>query len=553
MVCHGGDRVSAVQGGENTSDFTADRGVSWNVTLCRHPGRSLEFVLGPITSAGQVARGDRPITGNIVNRRIPFSFLIFASTRQRLWLGAVGMLLFVATIIVGNGFAAPEKALSRSFVGLDFSAFYTAGTFVREGRYASLYDLEAIRGFQRTLAATHGLELTEAIGPWWNPPFYAWVFASLSQLPYPDALLGWMGINALCAIAAALLLGHVLVADVLRTWRISGDTDDDAPEPLTPRPDTSWRTWSLVPLLLMVSMPFIGTIGHGQNGGTSLLLLTLVVMAWRAEQSMLAGLACGLLFYKPQLAAVVAGVLVMSMGIKAALGLACSGVGLIVLTLTTLPGTLAEFVTRMPVNLQRAQETLPYLWERHVTALSFWRLLIQGKAVGATSGFVSLLAIQCAVVLGGALVFLAIRAWKRHSRLEGMSLLDQRLLRQIQLDRLISATILSTPLIMPFYFDYDLILLAIPATLMARDVIIRRARGADVGGEGKINLRLWTMAFVAMMIGVHLATWTRVNVVVPLLGVLAMVAIGRAWKRVVFERQAIQVVTATPVMVRRAA
>ena len=36
-------------------------------------------------------------------------------------------------------------------------------------------------------------------------------------------------------------------------------------------------------------------------------------------------------------------------------------------------------------------------------------------------------------------------------------------------DRLIAGTVAATPVLMPFYFDYDLLLLAVPAALFAAD------------------------------------------------------------------------------------
>ena len=68
----------------------------------------------------------------------------------------------------------------------------------------------------------------------------------------------------------------------------------------------------LVPVLMCISTPFIHALSHGQNACTSLLLVTLVVVFWRKEQAVLAGLVTGLLFYKPQLGAVVTAMVVLS-------------------------------------------------------------------------------------------------------------------------------------------------------------------------------------------------------------------------------------------------
>src|SRR5690606_83380 len=140
----------------------------------------------------------------------------------------------------------------------------------------------------------------------------------------------------------------------------------------------------------------------------------------------------------------------------------------------------------------------------------------------------ALLALQCGLLLGGGLVIAAVRSWKRHSRLDDLTLTDQRLLRQLRLDRLIAAALLAMPLIMPFYFDYDLILLAIPATLLAREAMLCRARGWTGSGQGTRGTGLWTALFVCLMINAPLGAAMRVNVAVPLLAALALGAIVRA-------------------------
>ena len=57
-------------------------------------------------------------------------------------------MLFIATLAIGNSFVASDKAVSRKSAGHDFLAFYTAGTFVRTGRSAELYDLAAVKTFE---------------------------------------------------------------------------------------------------------------------------------------------------------------------------------------------------------------------------------------------------------------------------------------------------------------------------------------------------------------------------------------------------------------------
>src|SRR5205085_2881237 len=158
-------------------------------------------------------------------RPILFPVLRQASYRKRLWLLAGGVALYLATVFASQYVkpAASGPANGAGTFGLDFIAFYTGGSFAREGRAAQLYNLSAVQSFERSLARRYGVELGGAMGPWWNPPFYAWVFAPLSYLPFRAASDLWIGINVACAAAAAWQLRRMLPRDV------------------------DWRTWALIP------------------------------------------------------------------------------------------------------------------------------------------------------------------------------------------------------------------------------------------------------------------------------------------------------------------
>ena len=103
--------------------------------------------------------------------------------RRRLWQGATALALFIATLSIGNFFIPAERALDRHVLGQDFLAFYTAGTFAREKAGSDdLYNLDVVRDFQHQVARDSQLELGDAFGPFWNPPFYAWIFASRCRI-----------------------------------------------------------------------------------------------------------------------------------------------------------------------------------------------------------------------------------------------------------------------------------------------------------------------------------------------------------------------------------
>lgn len=408
--------------------------------------------------------------------------------------------MFIATLTVSNVFSHSDKAVTRNTLGHDFLAFYTAGTFVREGRYQELYNLDSVRTFQHQVASANGLELDrDSFGPWWNPPFYAWVFAPLSALPYHTALLIWTIFNCLCLACAMVLLCRML------PQHLGGDS----------------ATWGLVPLLVVTSMPFVQAISHGQNTFSSLLLLSLVVTAWREKRAVLAGMACALLFYKPQVGAIVALILTLNLGVRVLLGMGfvLSLIGMA--TSWAMPGSLLSYLQQLPLNVHFMQVEHMYLWERHVTFKSFFRLLLQGRDAGEPLLSTQIFTVFTCGCFGLALLLAALRTRKQvDCPWSGETRAGSR-------DRLIAATIATMPLLMPFYFDYDLLLLAVPATLFAAEMIRRNPEIPATRAQQWI-VRLWGMLFVWMMFNPGLARAIHVNGTVILASVLSAMLIARA-------------------------
>jgi hypothetical protein len=81
-------------------------------------------------------------------------------------------------------------------------------------------------------------------------------------------------------------------------------------------------------------------------------------------------------------------------------------------------------------------------------------------------------------------------------------------------DRLIAATFLATPLLMPFYFDYDLLLLAAAAALVTRPT--------------RPQLGLWAALYAWLFVNPYVAGAIRFNLTVPLLWCVAIGLIDRA-------------------------
>jgi hypothetical protein len=467
-----------------------------------------------------------------------------APLRKRLWQGGGALLVLVLTFVIGNVFVSPDKAVNSQMLGHDFLAFYTAGTFARLQKFDLLYDLGAVREVEHAVARKNDLEIGKSFGPFWNPPFYAWVFAPLSALPYEHALALWTLINLICLAIAIVLLVRMLPAIVARPPPMSELTQSTSPSPVKFKRD--WRNWALVPLLICVSMPFVQAISHGQNTFTSLLLLTLLVTAWRKQMPIAAGLACGLLFYKPQLAAVVAAMLVLSLGLRVCLGLGFMAGAWLLVMARTMPDALGNYLIQLPLNLRYMQIDQAYLWERHVTLKAFWRLLLQGRDAGETSMIVSLLAITSTAVIAMGLL----GAWWR-TRKPGIDDVWTCETRSAARDRLIGATIVAMPLLMPFYFDYDLLLLAVPAVLLAGE-ISTLPPGSRPDRLHRMLLGAWIALYLWLMVNPPLASASGVNVSVILLSTVCTLSILRAC-RMGIRTSSLYVATVHHVQVKRAA
>ena len=132
--------------------------------------------------------------------------------RKRLWQAAGALVAVALTFAIGNFFVTPEKSVGSNMLGHDFLAFYTAGTFARQGNFDKLYNLPAVRDAERAIARENNLEIGKSFGPYWNPPFYAWIFAPLSTLSYHHALLAWTIANQFCLVIAIVLLVRMLPA-----------------------------------------------------------------------------------------------------------------------------------------------------------------------------------------------------------------------------------------------------------------------------------------------------------------------------------------------------
>jgi hypothetical protein len=226
--------------------------------------------------------------------------------------GAVMWLVWGVSAALGPG----NLDLNGQVIGTDHSAFHTAAVLLDEGRGDALFDYPDLTAFaarQEELVGKPGF-----LDPYRNPPFYALLYRPTARLPY------------LASYAAWAVLGLLVLVGGLRL--VHG--------PAVGRP----LVWALA------FYPLFAAVSFGQNTLLSFGAFALVYRALVDDRRFLAGLAAGLLLYKPQL--------LLGLGVwwlldvrrfwPALGGLAVTGVALAGLSWAVLPAETAEWVRRLP-------------------------------------------------------------------------------------------------------------------------------------------------------------------------------------------------------------
>lgn len=419
--------------------------------------------------------------------------------RRRLWLALFGIGLLIAGALVGEAIRATTAPPGPRALGQDLLPGYVAGRMVLSGRSPELYDAGAVAGCTARVMREANLAGVPRHAAWINPPFYAWAFVPLAALPYRTAAIAYLAFN-LALFAVACLFLCRLVARGRRGTSVEQGEMKIAAESIQ-RPD--WRTRALVPAVLLCSAPFWQVMAHQQNTFLSLAIAAAAVWLARSGRPMLAGAVAGLLLFKPQLGAAVGVATVLLTGRRAAIGLLCTAVALVVLSEWMMPGGLFAWARGMPHIVHGLQHDYAYNWCRQVTLRGFWRLLIQGNAKGETAAGVEILWAVTWLALAGPLAVATIRAWRG-------SAADR--------ERCAVALLVSMPLLMPYFMDYDLLLLSVPAVLMA---ITSRTDRPSARHPMRWTAA-WTSLFATTWLNPLLAPALRVNLTVvallPLVG-----------------------------------
>ena len=306
---------------------------------------------------------------------------------------------------------------SGNLIGADFVEFYMAGTFARTGRIDALASLFEQRQFQEAVAAPIPLE---GFTPWLNPPFFAYVFAPLSALPY------------MVALACFWVLGLATFIITLSFAR---------------------RLLGLVPsrgrlfVLAASYFPTMAWFMFGQTSAWSLALMTASVAGLLSGRDLLAGLLLGCFAYKPQLAVGIGTALILARRWRAVLGAFASGLGLFGLSYLLIPSATRAWILGTFGLLTFNRQVDHRIWGQ----ASFFEasVLLLDSVSHALAGLVSGLLTAAAVVGLAAL-------WRRVPwRPEHPSF---RLA--------LAATLAVSLLVSPHLYFYDLMLMLLPGALV---------------------------------------------------------------------------------------
>lgn len=243
--------------------------------------------------------------------------LLHGRTALGLWAGAVMWIVWLIGSILGTG----NLDRHGQVIGTDHTAFHTAPLLVADGRGEEIFDYPDLTEFRFRQEGVTGKP--GFLDPYRNPPFYLLPYAPTSLLPYLASYSIWAAIGLV-----ALFLGILLLR--------SRQTDST--------PTSRVLVWTLS------FYPAFAVVSFGQNTFLSFAIFALTYRFKVDNRRYLAGLAAGLLLYKPQL--------LFGLGIwwlldiRRAwpnwLGLLTTAIVLCGVSFVFLPGETVEWLNRLP-------------------------------------------------------------------------------------------------------------------------------------------------------------------------------------------------------------
>jgi len=419
--------------------------------------------------------------------------------RLRVYPTAIAVLTLL-TWMVSQAIGPGLTDASYFNIGIDFQEFYMGGRFFLEDRMEDLYDFLAQQIYQQNLVAP---ARQNTFHPFVYPPFSLVLYLPFALGDYLTGLYLWWGAGLLALTLSVSLLRQAL---------------------FHPRAPSVLR-------LVLTSLLFYPTLAwfmYGQNTAFTLLLYALVFIWLRRKHDFAAGIAAGLLLYKPQLAIALGVVLLIKWRWRALLGIAVAGGVLVAIGFLISPAAMINFVRLIP-RLPLLERILDISWGIN-SFFGFSALLLDH--IWQTGA--DLLAAGLTV---GSLIYLALW-WRRISWQPGTRVWDLGWAATFALGLLIS----------PQLFFYDLMLLLLPLGIVWSYYLDGRGdRPLDGGPLLAWTAVLYTTAFVGpplSMAQLRLFTALGLPRMALQVGVPAIVA----WAWVVSRRAQSSATSSNPVL-----
>jgi len=347
----------------------------------------------------------------------------------------------------------------------DFLPLYVSGRLVAQGRAGELYNQQVVAGeIEKIVHRTGGDGQLRVLLPNLYGPQVGLLFAPLSRLSFPIAAWIWSAVNLLAFFACVFVV-----------WRVCPGLHPHA---------------RFVALSAIAFPPLFNFFVRGQTSVLVLICFAAAFLALRADRSWLAGMAFGLLVFKPQFLIAIPLLLLLAGAWKMLAGLSVSAAAQIAWTWAYFGGAVMrsyfDLLWHVPNWISSAE--LPFAAIQMHSWRSFWSLLIPWPQVAMLLYLLSSL----------VTIALAASVWKSASPLA---------LR-------FSAVTLAVVLVNPHLFVYDLLVLTPALLLLAEWTLTNAQHRFSVTLRGLVYL-----AFILPLLG-PLSLWTHFQLSVPAFAVL---------------------------------
>jgi alpha-1,2-mannosyltransferase len=330
----------------------------------------------------------------------------------------------------------PFTNLANGFVGNDFVALYAGAVLASDGRPEQAYDPQALHSVEMQVAKSPNFPFL----PMAYPPFFQLVIMPLGNLEYLTAYRVWVGLTFVLLIVVA--------------WQIS----------------PHWHTLVLVPIFPAV----VFCAAAGQNGNLSAAILGSGLLLL-PRNPVAAGIAFGLMAYKPHLALAIPFCLLAGRHYRA---LAATATTAFATVLASVIGfgfaPILAFLPSLQGQFQLffgARQTI--VWRRMPTVLV--------TVLQLTDSMFIALAVH--VLVAASALAVVTWVWRQ---------CDDQCVRSWSL-------VASIPLLTPYFIDYDLAIFAIPFVFLCRE-----SRLAGFAGAIVVAAALWLAQPVTFLLPVLL-------------------------------------------------